>query len=117
VSEAIRRYYARLDPAAGAFFASAGDLRATAALASTGMRAGLAEMFFTGAYSAWRQHLALLLAQARPELDAPLVAHLLLALLAAEPYAQLRLVEQQPLSEIQAALRTIAAGALGETPP
>jgi len=47
--EAIRRYYARLDPAAGAFFASAGDLRASAALASTGMRAGLTEMFFTGA--------------------------------------------------------------------
>ena len=46
--EAIRSYYATLDPAAAAFFASAGD-SATAALASTGMRSGLIEMFFTGA--------------------------------------------------------------------
>ena len=34
--DAIRRYYATLDPAAGAFFAS-GDRDATAALASTAM--------------------------------------------------------------------------------
>lgn len=47
--EAIRRYYATLDPAAAAFFASAGGTEATAALSSTGMRSGLAEMFFTGA--------------------------------------------------------------------
>ena len=46
--EAIRRFYATLDPAAAAFFASAGDDGA-AALASTGMRAGITEMFFTGA--------------------------------------------------------------------
>jgi hypothetical protein len=45
--EAIRRYYAALDPAAAAFFA-AGD-SATTALAGTGMRSGLIEMFFTGA--------------------------------------------------------------------
>jgi len=91
------------------------DANADILLASETVKAGA--RYRTGAYSAWRQHLALLLAQARPELDAPLVAHLLLAPLAAESYAQLRLVEQQPLSEIQAALRTIAAGALGETPP
>jgi hypothetical protein len=46
--EAIRRYYATLDPAAAAFFASAQGT-AVAALASTGMRSGMAEMFFTGA--------------------------------------------------------------------
>jgi len=46
--EAIRRYYGALDPAAAAFFASAGD-SATTALASTGMRSGVIEMFFTGA--------------------------------------------------------------------
>src|SRR5262245_62279144 len=34
--EAIRRYYATLDPAAAAFFASAHDARAEAALDSTG---------------------------------------------------------------------------------
>ena len=45
--EAIRRYYATLDPAAAAFFPP-GDT-AAAALASTGMRSGVAEMFFTGA--------------------------------------------------------------------
>ena len=47
--EAIRRYYAALDPAAAAFFASPDSNGATAALASTGMRAGMAEMLFTGA--------------------------------------------------------------------
>ena len=46
--EAIRRYYGALDPAAAAFSSSAGD-SATTALASTGMRSGVIEMFFTGA--------------------------------------------------------------------
>ena len=46
--EAIRRYYATLDPAAATFFGSADD-GAAAALASTGMRAGITEMLFTGA--------------------------------------------------------------------
>jgi hypothetical protein len=46
--EAIRRYYATLDPAAAAFFPSPGDT-AAAALASTGMRSSVVEMFFTGA--------------------------------------------------------------------
>jgi hypothetical protein len=47
--EAIRRYYATLDPAAAAFFGPAEDDSAAAALASTGMRAGISEMFFTSA--------------------------------------------------------------------
>lgn len=47
--EAIRRYYATLDPAAPAFFASTDGTDAAAALASTGMRAGAIEMLFTGA--------------------------------------------------------------------
>ena len=47
--EAIRRYYAALDPAAAAFFAAPDGNGAAAALASTGMRADLAEMLFTGA--------------------------------------------------------------------
>jgi hypothetical protein len=47
--EAIRRYYATLDPAAAAFFTFPDGNAATAALASTGMRAGLTEMLFTGA--------------------------------------------------------------------
>ena len=47
--EAIRRYYAALDPAAAAFFTSPDSNGAAAALASTGMRAGMTEMLFTGA--------------------------------------------------------------------
>jgi hypothetical protein len=47
--EAIRRYYAGLDPAAAAFFGFPDGDDATTALASTGMRAGVAEMFFTSA--------------------------------------------------------------------
>jgi AcrR family transcriptional regulator len=89
------------------------DANADILLASETVKAGA--RYRTGAYSAWRQHLALLLAQARPELDAPLAAHLLLAPLAAESYDQLRRIEQRPRSEIQAALRTIVAGTLGET--
>jgi hypothetical protein len=47
--EAIRRYYATLDPAATSFFPISGDTSATAALASIGIRSSLAEMLFTSA--------------------------------------------------------------------
>ena len=47
--ETIRRYYATLDPAAARFFATPGGTASTAALASIGMRASLAEMLFTSA--------------------------------------------------------------------
>ena len=43
-----------------------------------------------GAYAAWRQHLTLLVHEAKPELDANLVAHLLLAPLAAESLVEIR---------------------------
>jgi hypothetical protein len=46
--EAIRHYYGTLDPVAATFFGPA-DYTAPGALASTGMRAGITEMFFTGA--------------------------------------------------------------------
>ena len=46
--EGIRNYYATLDPAAAAFFGPAGGDSAAAALARTGMRAGISEMFYTG---------------------------------------------------------------------
>jgi AcrR family transcriptional regulator len=42
-----------------------------------------------GAHQAWRQHLGLLVREARPDLDADLVAHVLLAPLAAESLAAL----------------------------
>ena len=44
----------------------------------------------TGAHAACRQHLTILVEEARPDLDAPLVAHLLLAPLAAEALAEAR---------------------------
>jgi hypothetical protein len=47
--ETIRRYYATLDPAAARFFATPEGTASTAALASIGMRASLAEMLFTSA--------------------------------------------------------------------
>lgn len=43
-----------------------------------------------GAYRAWHHHLALLLAEVRPDLDAAAQAHLLLAPLAAETWTSLR---------------------------
>jgi hypothetical protein len=46
--EAIRHYYGTLDPVAATFFGPA-DYTAPGALASTGMHAGITEMFFTGA--------------------------------------------------------------------
>lgn len=61
-----------------------------------------------GAYHAWRQHLALLVGEARPDLDASLVAHVLLAPLAAESLAALsRPRELVPL--LQACARGILA--------
>lgn len=47
--EAIRLYYAGLDPAAAAFFGMPGNAGFAAALASTGMRASWLEMLFTSA--------------------------------------------------------------------
>jgi AcrR family transcriptional regulator len=91
------------------------DANADILLASETVKAGA--RYRTGAYSAWRQHLALLLGEARPGLDARLVAHLLLAPLAAESYDQLRRVEQRSRGEIQAALRAVAAGALRDPAP
>jgi AcrR family transcriptional regulator len=43
-----------------------------------------------GAYQAWQQHLALLVREAGPDLDAQLITHVLLAPLAAESLAALR---------------------------
>jgi len=68
--------------------------------------------FRTGAYSAWRQHLTLLLAEAGPELDAPVVADLLLAPLAAESFDHLRRRQGLPLRDVQAAQRRLAEGLL-----
>lgn len=51
--------------------------------------AGPGSRYRIGAHHAWRQHLALLVRENRPDLDAELVAHVLLAPLAAESLAAL----------------------------
>jgi AcrR family transcriptional regulator len=66
----------------------------------------------TGAFTAWRTHAALLIGQARPELDAPLAAHLLLAPLAAESVDRLRHADERSRASIQTALRELASGLL-----
>jgi AcrR family transcriptional regulator len=63
-----------------------------------------------GAHAAWRQHVTMLIRQARPDLDAPLLAHLLLAPLDAEA-----LVETKRLRRAAAlpdAMRLLARGVL-----
>ena len=67
-----------------------------------------------GAYQAWRQHLALLLREACPHLDAELAAHTLLAPLAAESLAALpRPRELAPF--LQACARGVVAAANSRT--
>lgn len=46
--------------------------------------------YLTGSYAAWQQHVALLLAELRPDLDAPVAADLLLAPFAGELVTHLR---------------------------
>jgi AcrR family transcriptional regulator len=61
-----------------------------------------AARFRTGVYGAWHQHTALLIAQARPDTDAQLLAHLLLAPLSAGLFDHLRRaqgVEHEALGE------------------
>lgn len=63
-----------------------------------------------GAHAAWRQHVAMLIAQARPDLDAPLVAHLLLAPLDAEALAETRRMRRA--AALPDALRALARATL-----
>jgi AcrR family transcriptional regulator len=77
------------------------DLVYASETAKPGARYGI------GAHHAWRQHLALLVREARPDLDADLVAHVLLAPLAAESLAAL----PRPLALVPM-LRACARGML-----
>jgi AcrR family transcriptional regulator len=63
--------------------ASDGDLLLATERGRSGAR------YRTGAYAAWHQHVAVLVAQARPDLDAAVIAHVLLAPLSAELHRQL----------------------------
>jgi AcrR family transcriptional regulator len=68
----------------------------------------------TGAYSAWHQHATMLIAEARPGYDAPVLAHLLLAPLAAEHYKHLTDDEGIELDRLRAALRGLVLGVVGD---
>jgi AcrR family transcriptional regulator len=67
----------------------------------------------TGAYAAWHQHATMLIAEARPGYDAPVLAHLLLAPLAAEHIKHLTEDEGIELDRLRAALRELVPGVLG----
>jgi AcrR family transcriptional regulator len=60
-----------------------------------------------GAYAAWHQHATMLIAEARPDADAALLAHLLLAPFAAEHFTHLTQREGLPLDRIRAALHEL----------
>jgi AcrR family transcriptional regulator len=61
-----------------------------------------------GAYAAWHQHATMLIAEARPQADAAVLAHLVLAPLAAEHFTHLTRREGIPLDRIRSAMRQLA---------
>jgi AcrR family transcriptional regulator len=61
-----------------------------------------------GAHLAWRQHVTMLVQQARPDLDAPLIAHLLLAPLDAEALAETKRMRRA--AALPDALRLLVRG-------
>jgi AcrR family transcriptional regulator len=63
-------------------------------------------------YAFWHKHISTLIAAQRPDLDAPLLADLLLAGLHAEPV--LRLLERGETARLQQALHILAEGILAE---
>jgi len=67
-----------------------------------------------GAYAAWHQHATVLIAEARPGDDAPVLAHLLLAPLAAEHFTHLTEHDEIALDRLRAALRHVVMRVLDE---
>lgn len=67
-----------------------------------------------GAYAAWHQHATMLIAEARPGDDAPVLAHLLLAPLAAEHFTHLTEQDDIDLERLRAALRHVVLRVLDE---
>lgn len=61
----------------------------------------------SGAYAAWHQHATLLFAEARPDDDAPLLAHLVLAPLAAEHFIHLTEGEGVDLDRLRSGLHVL----------
>lgn len=60
-----------------------------------------------GAYAAWHQHATMLIAEARPDSDAPLLAHLALAPLSAEHFSHLTEREGLALDRIRVGLHEL----------
>jgi AcrR family transcriptional regulator len=58
----------------------------------------------TGAYRAWAQHTALLLAELRPDADAELLADVILAPLSADLVEHVRTDRERPLTDLRAAV-------------
>jgi AcrR family transcriptional regulator len=83
-----------------------GDLLRDSEAARPGAR------YSAGAYAAWHQHATLLIAEERPDADAPVLAHLVLAPLAAEHYAHLREDERVGLARLRAAPHELADAVL-----
>jgi AcrR family transcriptional regulator len=79
-----------------------GDLLRDSEAARAGAR------YNAGAYAAWHRHATLLIAEARPDSDAPVLAHLVLAPLAAEHFKHLREDEGVGLVRLREALRELA---------
>jgi AcrR family transcriptional regulator len=69
--------------------------------------------YHAGAYAAWHQHATMLIAEARPDDDAPVLAHLLLAPLAAEHFKHLTEVEGIELGRVRAAQRELVERVVG----
>lgn len=65
-----------------------------------------------GSYRLWHRHIAMLVEEARPELDADYTAHVILAPLAADLHSALR-TEGYDLARMQSGLRAVAASLLG----
>lgn len=115
LQEAILRGPAPLGPAAPprerllAFCSALADFcerHRDVLLASETARAGA--RYTTGAYAAWHQHVAILAAELRPELDAELLADLLLAPYSAELLAHLRDGRGVPRERLETALAALA---------
>jgi AcrR family transcriptional regulator len=60
-----------------------------------------------GAYAAWHQHATMLIAEAQPDDDAPVLAHLLLAPLSAEQFTHLRETEGIGRQRLREALQLL----------
>ncbi len=73
--------------------------------------AALGARYRIGAYRFWHRHLVVLIEQARPDLDAPLTAHALLAPLAADLYDALR-AEHYSKDRLKSGLQTLATAVL-----